>query len=109
MRLVVSELATNAVVHARTPFTVTLSSAHGSVLLDIRDASIAAPVRSASHVLDLGGRGLMIVDILSQDWGTSTDAHGFKSVWASFPASPSRVFGFRGPTTGTHPPLESRE
>lgn len=33
VRLVVSELATNAVAHAQTPFAVTLSSANGSVSL----------------------------------------------------------------------------
>ena len=34
--------------------------------------------------MGMNGRGLMIVEWLSQDWGTSTDGHGFKSVWASF-------------------------
>lgn len=85
VRLVVSELATNALAHAQTPFVVTLSRADGSLLLDIQDESTSAPVRSAPDVMDMSGRGLMIVELLSQEWGTSTDAHGFKSVWASFP------------------------
>lgn len=88
VRLVVSELATNAVAHAQTPFIVTLSSANGSVLLDIQDESTSAAVRSAPDAMDMSGRGLMIVELLSQEWGTSTDAHGFKSVWASFPNGP---------------------
>ena len=83
--LVVSELATNAVAHAQTPFGVTLSSANGSVLLAIQDGSAAAPVRSASDVMDVSGRGLMFVEVLSHKWGTTTDGHGLKSVWASFP------------------------
>lgn len=85
MRLVVSELATNAVSHAQTPFSVTLSCAGGWVLLAIRDASPAPPVRSAPDVMAVSGRGLMIVEVLSHKWGTSTDDRGFKSVWASFP------------------------
>lgn len=85
VRLVVSELATNAVAHAQTPFVVTLSSVDGSLLLDIQDESTSAPVRSVPDIMDMSGRGLMIVELLSQEWGTSTDAHGFKSVWASFP------------------------
>jgi anti-sigma regulatory factor (Ser/Thr protein kinase) len=89
VRLVVSELATNAVSHAQTPFVVTLSSANGSVLLDIQDGSTSAPIRSAPDVMDMSGRGLMIVELLSQEWGTRTDAHGFKSVWASFSSGPS--------------------
>lgn len=89
VRLVVSELATNAVSHAQTPFVVTLSSANGSVLLAIQDGSTSAPIRSAPDVMDMSGRGLMIVELLSQEWGTRIDAHGFKSVWASFSSGPS--------------------
>lgn len=86
VRLVASELATNAVAHAQTPFAVTLSSANGAVRLAVRDESPSAPVRSAPDVMDMSGRGLMIVESLSQRWGTSTDGHGFKSVWACFPS-----------------------
>jgi anti-sigma regulatory factor (Ser/Thr protein kinase) len=85
LRLVVSELATNAVAHAQTPFVLTLSGADGSVLLAIQDQSMSVPARAAPDVMDLNGRGLMIVDHLSQEWGTSTDGHGLKSVWATFP------------------------
>lgn len=88
VRLVVSELATNAVAHAQTPFAVTLSRADRSVRVAIRDGSPSAPVRSTPDVMDMSGRGLMIVELLSQAWGISTDRHGFKSVWASFPSGP---------------------
>ena len=84
IQLVASELATNAMVHARTPFAVTLSELDGLVLLDIRDGSTAVPARTAPQVMDLGGRGLMIVELLSHEWGVSTDGAGSKSVWASF-------------------------
>jgi anti-sigma regulatory factor (Ser/Thr protein kinase) len=86
VRLVVSELATNAVSHAQTPFSVTLSSAKASVLLAVQDESTSVPVRSAPDVMDMSGRGLVIVESLCQAWGTSTDGHGSKSVWASFPS-----------------------
>ena len=86
VRLVVSELATNAVAHAQTPFVVTLASENESVRLAIQDGSPSPPVLSTPDVMDMGGRGLMLVELLSQAWGTSTDAHGFKSVWASFPS-----------------------
>jgi anti-sigma regulatory factor (Ser/Thr protein kinase) len=84
VRLVVSELATNAVAHAQTPFVVTLSLADQLVLVVIQDTSTSVPVRRSPEVTDLSGRGLMIVELLSQDWGTHTDAEGTKSVWASF-------------------------
>ncbi len=85
VRLVVSELASNAAAHAQKPFVVTLSRSDGSVCLAIRDDSSSTPVRSTPDVMDTSGRGLMIVELLSQAWGTTTDGHGFKSVWASFP------------------------
>jgi hypothetical protein len=33
-----------------------------------------------------GGRGLVIVDVLSRDWGVLTHSAGSKSVWAAFAA-----------------------
>ena len=84
VRLVVSELATNAVAHAKTPFVVTLSSTNGTVLLDIQDGSTSAVVPYTPDVMDMSGRGILIVELLSQQWGTSIDDRGFKSVWASF-------------------------
>ena len=84
IRLVASELATNAMVHARTPFVVTLSEMNGVVLLAIRDGSTSVPVRTTPQVMDMGGRGLVLVELLSHEWGASTDGSGTKSVWASF-------------------------
>lgn len=84
VRLVVSELATNAMVHARTPFAVTLSSMDGGVLLVVRDGSTSVPARGAPNVLDMGGRGLVLVEMLSREWGVTANADGSKSVWASF-------------------------
>lgn len=87
VRLVASELATNAVAHAQTPFVVTLSTRDGSILLDIQDGSPSDVLASTPDVMDMSGRGLMIVEVLSQEWGTTSDGRGFKSVWASFPDS----------------------
>lgn len=84
IRLVVSELATNALLHAQTPFVVTLSMTGGMVLLTLQDGSQLLPIQSAPSVTDLNGRGLMIVELLSHEWGISTDDGGSKSVWASF-------------------------
>ncbi len=84
IRLVASELATNAMVHARTPFVVTLSEMNGVVLLAIRDGATSVPVKTTPQVMDKGGRGLVLVELLSHEWGASTDDSGSKSVWASF-------------------------
>lgn len=85
LRLTVSELATNALRHARTPFTVTLQKRGGSVLLTVTDGSAEMPAPpGAPRPLDPGGRGLSIVARLSHDWGVTTGHDGTKSVWASF-------------------------
>ena len=84
--LVVSELATNAMAHARTPFAVTLSQLDGKVLVAIRDSSSGVPLRAAPQVMDLNGRGLMLVELLSREWGVDVEGPGSKSVWASFDA-----------------------
>jgi len=84
VRLVVSELATNAMVHAHTPFTVTLQGATELVHLEVIDGSHVGPVLRKARALDTGGRGVAIVQAMSRDWGV-VDQSGGKSVWAEFP------------------------
>jgi anti-sigma regulatory factor (Ser/Thr protein kinase) len=81
--LVVSELATNAVRHAGTPFTVVLTGARSSVEVGVQDGACGVPHQVTSGPLDLGGRGLDIVDQVSCDWGVRAQ-EGTKSVWARF-------------------------
>ena len=82
--LVVSELATNAVAHARTPYALTVSGTGAMVLVVVQDESTAVPVRVRAAATDVSGRGLSIVEHLSHDWGTEMDPRGRKSVWAAF-------------------------
>jgi anti-sigma regulatory factor (Ser/Thr protein kinase) len=84
VQLVASELATNAVVHAQTPFTVTLAAFAHSLRLEVQDGSPGLPVPGAGNPLDTCGRGLAILDRLSIDWGVTVHAGGGKTVWAVF-------------------------
>jgi anti-sigma regulatory factor (Ser/Thr protein kinase) len=88
LAVVVSELATNALRHASTEFTVTLEGGPDAVTVLVRDGSPNLPVLNAPDALSLTGRGLQMVEWLSKDWGVRCDASG-KTVWASFrrPAS----------------------
>lgn len=83
VRLVVSELATNALVHGQTPFIVTLSRAHDTVNLVVSNDSAWVTGHRSDELLPDGGRGLGIVNVLSRDWGVITDI-GSTTVWASF-------------------------
>jgi hypothetical protein len=89
VRLVASELATNALVNAQTAFTVTLAGTDQTVLLTVQSDSRALPTRHAAQAMDPSRRGLEIVGIVSLDWGTSEDGAGSEAIWASF--------GIRGP------------
>ena len=84
IELVVSELATNAMVHARTPFTVILCAFEEIVRLEVSDGSLLEPSVVVARSLDTSGRGVAIVQALSRDWGVLSRASGGKSVWAQF-------------------------
>jgi anti-sigma regulatory factor (Ser/Thr protein kinase) len=93
VRLVASELATNAIVHARTAFTVILAGRESSVLLTVRDGSPIAPAPplAAPDGMRMAGRGLLIVNLMSQTWGVADQRGAAKSVWASFETRPRAV------------------
>jgi hypothetical protein len=79
--LVVTELATNAVVHARSDFVVTLSLRPGAVRISVRDGSVDVPVRRDLTVVEMSGRGVALVAALASRWGTDLHGDG-KVVWA---------------------------
>jgi anti-sigma regulatory factor (Ser/Thr protein kinase) len=86
VRLVVSELATNALVHGQTPFVVTLSREDDTVRVTVSDDSAWITAHSSDQVLSAGGRGLGIVNVISRDWGVIAGARS-KTVWATFEVS----------------------
>lgn len=79
--LVVSELATNAVLHARTEFIVRVSSDGDAVRVAVYDTSSGRPTVGSMDPSAVTGRGLGIVESLASDWGID-DAEGGKWVWA---------------------------
>ncbi|MEP6760144.1 MAG: ATP-binding protein [Sporichthyaceae bacterium] len=79
--LLVTELVTNAILHARTMVQVILERRADIVRVEVRDGS---PVRPAlrNHSLDATtGRGLALVATLAQSWGVDISAAG-KVGWA---------------------------
>ena len=81
--LVTSELASNAVQHARTPFVVRVDRIGGNVRVSVFDRSERLPaVRRGQDLADaVSGRGLVIVEKLAQAWGVDVEDGG-KWVWA---------------------------
>ncbi len=86
--LVISELVTNAVVHARSPVTVRLRLRPDRLLVEVEDEDSQLPVLQQHSDWDaLGGRGLMLVDALAARWGSQPCPFG-KVVWAELPLAP---------------------
>ena len=83
IELVTSELATNAIEHARTPFTVTVRGEDHEVRVAVHDGCPDMGTSSSADPLSLKGRGLLIAQALSDSWGVEQEVGG-KSVWALF-------------------------
>jgi anti-sigma regulatory factor (Ser/Thr protein kinase) len=86
--LIVTELATNAVIHAHSPFSVTVQARESEVLIAVEDHDTSVPRPGELSVLAPSGRGLQIVASLSRRWGIERVAGG-KSVWAVLEAGPA--------------------
>ena len=75
--LVVTELAANAVLHAHTAFTVTLSARDDLLRISVRDAR---PLRGA-ELRPAPLHGLGAVDAVASRWGVESLGHDGKTVW----------------------------
>ena len=84
IRLVVSELVTNSLVHAQPPVIVSMQEQRLDVLVVVSDMSPVLPVALPHSVTSSSGRGLSIVEAVSREWGTNARFDGGKSVWARF-------------------------
>ena len=79
--LVVTELATNAVSHARSSFRVQLTCSARSLRVSVTDASRDAPRTGPAMPRATSGRGLLLVAAVARSWGSEPTGHG-KLVWA---------------------------
>ncbi|MBA2807078.1 ATP-binding protein [Streptomyces sp. KM273126] len=89
MVLMVSELMTNAVTHGRVPGTsgrqvrMAIEKTGDVIRVEVRDTrSDTRPhlCEGNGNGQDIGGRGLVLVDALSDSWGVSPELMG-KTVW----------------------------
>ncbi|MFI7098844.1 ATP-binding protein [Streptomyces sp. NPDC050161] len=65
------------------PAWLALTRQHGGVLCAVSDGGAAAPVMGTPGLLAESGRGLQIVDQLSDAWGWTPPDHSGKTVWAA--------------------------
>jgi anti-sigma regulatory factor (Ser/Thr protein kinase) len=88
--LLVSEIVTNAVVHAGTATEVMLRRSGSRLRVEITDWNEASPHKATLWPLAESGRGLRIVDRLAVDWGIERHDGGSKTVWFEVDGPPAQ-------------------
>lgn len=83
--LLVSEVVSNVVLHARTPCELSLDTGEHRMRVEVRDDSSALPsepgVTSAVDIWSSSGRGMVLVEALSEAHGSAPLPGGGKVVW----------------------------
>jgi anti-sigma regulatory factor (Ser/Thr protein kinase) len=80
VKLVTSELVTNAVLYGAPPISVTVACAVHEIRVSVADGNTEMPVLPGPQE----GLGLLLVEKISKEWGTSVVPDG-KVVWCAIP------------------------
>jgi anti-sigma regulatory factor (Ser/Thr protein kinase) len=94
IELMVSELATNSVRHSHTEFRLTIGRTSAEIRVEVRDCGGGDPAKRCPGPEEPSGRGLQIVELLSDAWGVDRAEGPGKTVWltvASPPAAAARI------------------
>lgn len=87
LELLVSEIVTNALIHGQSAVDVRIRKYEDRLRVEVRDYEPHPPIPAA--ILDIeetrndeaeSGRGLLIVDAIASDWGSSPTGRG-KTTW----------------------------
>jgi anti-sigma regulatory factor (Ser/Thr protein kinase) len=82
---VITELATNAVIHTRAAFDVEVNLSNDVLRLLVADSSPRLPVRRLHSAEATTGRGMTLIEALGQAWGVEERSVG-KAVWCELAA-----------------------
>jgi anti-sigma regulatory factor (Ser/Thr protein kinase) len=93
--LMVSELATNCVRHGATRFDLTIQRTPEEIRVEVTDHGGGTPAVRSPGPDEPTGRGLRIVDMLSDQWGVVQRVRG-KTVWFTLALGPSERSGGQG-------------
>ena len=80
VELMACELATNSVQHAQSDFELAIYEEQGEIRVEVSDAGHGRPTLRSPTSRDPSGRGLRIVQALSNEWGVVPGEDGTR-VW----------------------------
>ncbi|MBA3742620.1 SpoIIE family protein phosphatase [Sporichthya sp.] len=86
--LVVTELVTNAVLHAKAPIVVRIFRTDGGARIEVEDGGRDLPIAPPLNPHSMTGRGLALVTATTAGWGVEPLAGGRKTIWAEVSAGP---------------------
>jgi anti-sigma regulatory factor (Ser/Thr protein kinase) len=102
--LMVSELATNSLVHAVTGFEIRIDRSDARIRVEVTDLGGGQPTLRSPGSHEPHGRGLQIVKALSDSWGSSQMSERVgKTVWFELGIDP----GGRSGSAGTGRPTKA--
>jgi anti-sigma regulatory factor (Ser/Thr protein kinase) len=79
--LLTSEVVTNAIVHAHSPIRLVVEAHSSSVVVEVKDTAQTQVVAEGEEVTEADrGRGMVLVDAVSDRWGWWKEEGG-KVVW----------------------------
>jgi anti-sigma regulatory factor (Ser/Thr protein kinase) len=81
VELMVSELATNCIRHTDSGFSLSVARCEAEIRVAVRDEGDGTPLMGTPGPMDISGRGLRIVDLLSGEWGIEPSRDRGKTVW----------------------------
>jgi anti-sigma regulatory factor (Ser/Thr protein kinase) len=79
--VMVSELSTNALVHAASCFDVVVDRSESAVTVAVTDWGEGSPELQSPGSAEPHGRGLRIVEALSDEWGIISSSDEAKTIW----------------------------
>ena len=93
VELMVSELATNCIRHEGAAFRLAVTRADGEIRVEVTDAGSGTPTMRTPRPEEPSGRGLRIVEMLSERWGVQPEDPSGKTVWFAMAASSAAAPG----------------
>lgn len=85
VRLLVSEVVTNAVLHAGSDVELAVELRPFTIRVSVADGSDLPPERRVARDNEESGRGLELVEVLAESWGVDPRPGGGKVVWFEVP------------------------